>query len=116
MAIYKNADQSNNPFNSPQSRQGTIQGTIPDSANQFSLMSSDRHLIYAVAVSLLAGSVLGGNLSVGAGFSPVASPSSYFLVEEQTVDGMTPEPVLPTASVSGAARWYFFAMEIKSAS
>jgi len=115
ITIYKNADQTSSPFNSPLARQGTAQGTIPDAANQISFTSSNDNLIYAVAMSQLAGSMLGGNLSAGTDFAAVASPSSYFLVEEQTVDGMTTEPVIPSASVSGGTRWYFFATEIKHA-
>lgn len=115
VSIYSNADQSSSPFNSPVSRQGTVQGTIPDSANQISITSSPNNLIYAVANSQVAGGVLGGNLSIGAGFNLVASPSAYFLVEDLAVDDQTTEPVIPTVSVSGAARWYFFAAEIKPA-
>jgi hypothetical protein len=115
VSIYSNADQSSSPFNSPVSRQGTAQGAIPDSANQISITSSSNNLIYAVANSQVAGGVLGGNLAVGAGFSLVASPSSYFLVEDLAVDDQTTEPVIPAVSASGGARWYFFAAEIKHA-
>jgi hypothetical protein len=114
--IYSNADQSSSPLNSPISRQGTAQGTIPDAANQLSITSAVDHLIYAVAVSQSGGGVLGGNLAPGTDFVSVASPIGFFLVEELSVTQQTTQPVVPSANVSGGARWYFFAADIKNAS
>jgi hypothetical protein len=116
VTIYSNADQSSSPLNSPISRQGTAQGTIPDAANQLSITSTVDHLIYAVAVSQSGGGVLGGNLAPGTDFVSVASPIGFFLVEELSVTQQTTQPVVPSANVSGGARWYFFAADIKNAS
>jgi hypothetical protein len=116
VTIYSHADQGASPLNSPVSRQGTAQGTIPDAANQVSLNSSVDHLVYAVAVSQSGGGVLGGNLATGADFVSVASPIGFFLVEEMSVTQQTTQPVVPSANASGGARWYFFAADIKNAS
>lgn len=115
VSVYTNVDQTTS-FDSPVSRQGTAQGTIPDAMNSVSINSSAGQMIYVAAVSQTTGGFLGGNLSAGSGFNLVSGPISYFLVEDLPIDSNTTEPVAPVATVAGGARWYFFAMEINFSS
>jgi hypothetical protein len=113
VSIYNNVNQTN-PYGSNAARQGTTQGSIPDTANAISITSSANDLIYSVAVSQTTGGFLGGTVSANAPFTQVENPVSYFLVEDLQVDNNTAQPVSPTATVSGAAKWYFFAMLLEA--
>jgi len=111
VSIYDKVNQTN--FNTQ--RQGTAQGSIPDAVNAISINANANDLIYAVAVSQKTGGFLGGNLSANPSFTLVETPINYFLVEDLQVDKTTAmQPVLPTATASGGAKWYFFAMLLEA--
>jgi len=112
VSIYNNVNQTS-PYEFNTQRQGTAQGPIPNAVSPISINSNKNDLIYAVAVSQKAGGFLGGNVSANASFNVVENPINYFLVEDLQVDSNTMQPVMPAASASGGANWYFFAMLLK---
>jgi hypothetical protein len=109
VSIYNNVNQTN-PYGSNTQRQGALQGSIP-TRRMPSASTSANDLIYAVAVSQKTGCVLGGNLSTNPPFTLIEAPINYFLVEDLQVDTTTAsQAVLPAATASSRANWYFFAM------